>query len=129
MYRLTKRYITLIEIMIVMVLIAMITAVIAINYQGSLDEGRAFQTKASIEKIETILTLAAAESSANLEEVAQNWKEKVRRSPLVKDANKIIFDGWGEEYEVKVEPQDDGTSKIVVRSRNLEAYENRKKGQ
>jgi len=128
MHSITKRHMTLIEIMIVMILIAMITAVIAINYQGSLDEGRAFQTKASIDKIETILTLAVAEKG-DLEEVMQNWQAYVRSSPLVKDANKIIYDGWGEIYEVKVEPRDDGTSKIIIRSRNLDAYEARKRGQ
>lgn len=128
MHSITKRHMTLIEIMIVMILIAMITAVIAINYQGSLDEGRAFQTKASIDKIETILTLAVAEKG-DLEEVVQNWQGYVRSSPLVKDANKIIYDGWGEVYEVKVEPRDDGTSKIIVHSRNLDAYEARKRGQ
>ena len=128
MYSITKRHMTLIEIMIVMILIAMITAVIAINYQGSLDEGRAFQTKASIDKIETILTLAVAENG-DLEEVMQNWQGYVKSSPIVKDANKIIYDGWGEVYEVKVEPRDDGTSKIIVHSRNLDAYEARKRGQ
>lgn len=128
MYSITKRHMTLIEIMIVMILIAMITAVIAINYQGSLDEGRAFQTKASIDKIETILTLAVAENG-DLEEVMQNWQGYVKSSPIVKDANKIIYDGWGEVYEVKVEPRDDGTSKIIIRSKNLDAYEARKRGQ
>lgn len=129
MHSLTKRYMTLIEIMIVMILIAMITAVIAINYQGSLDEGRAFQTRTSIDKIETILTLAVAERPGEIDDIAQNWQGLVKASPLVKDANKIIYDGWGEAYEVKVEPRDDGTSKIVVRSKNLDAYEARKKGQ
>ena len=128
MHSITKRHMTLIEIMIVMILIAMITAVIAINYQGSLDEGRAFQTKASIDKIETILTLAVAENG-DLEEVMQNWQGYVKSSPIVKDANKIIYDGWGEVYEVKVEPRDDGTSKIIIRSKNLDAYEARKRGQ
>lgn len=129
MYSITKRYITLIEIMIVMILIAMITAVIAINYQGSLDEGRAFQTRTGIDKIETILTLAIANDPNEAETIAQNWEGLVKSSPLVKDANKIIYDGWGEKYDVKVEPQDDGTSRIVVRSKNLEAYLAKKKGQ
>ena len=57
-----KRYITLVEMMIVMFLIAMITGVIAYNYTGSLEEGKAFKTKAGIQKIETILAL---ESSAS----------------------------------------------------------------
>lgn len=127
MYLQTKRYITLIEIMIVMILIAMITAVIAINYQGSLDEGRAFQTKTAIDKIETILTLAIAENPSDIDSVATNWESIVKTSPLVKDPEKIVFDGWGEKYDVKIEPQEDGTSRMIVRSKNLEAYQNKKK--
>ncbi len=127
MVKFTKRYITLIEIMIVMILIAMITAVIAINYQGSLDEGRAFQTKTSIDKIQTILTLAVADDPAQIDQISSDWQQLVKASPLVKDADKITHDGWGDLYEVKVEPQEDGTSRIIVRSKNLEAYQNRKK--
>ncbi len=127
MHSLTKRYITLIEIMIVMILISMITAVIAINYQGSLDEGRAFQTKTTIDKIQTILTLAISETPGDIDEISQKWEEIVKSSPLVKDADKIVYDGWGDKYEVKVESQEDGTSRVIVRSKNLEAYQNRKK--
>ena len=47
--------------MIVMFLIALITGVIAYNYRGSLDEGKAFKTKAAIEKLETILNLRVSE--------------------------------------------------------------------
>ncbi len=43
-----RRYITLIEIMIVMFLIALITGVLAYNYRGSLDEGKAFKTKTGL---------------------------------------------------------------------------------
>ncbi len=44
---------TLMEIMIVMALIAMILGAVAWNYQGALDDGRAFETKANIEKVRT----------------------------------------------------------------------------
>ena len=46
--------------MIVMFLIALITGVIAYNYRGTLEEGKAFKTKAAMEKIETILSLEIA---------------------------------------------------------------------
>ena len=127
MYQLTKRFITLIEIMIVMILIAMITAVIAINYQGSLDEGRAFQTRTGIDKIETILTLKLANEPTAIDDIEQNWQTYVKQSPLVKDPDKMVRDGWGDLYSVKIEPQEDGTTKIVVDSKNLDAYQNRQK--
>ena len=46
--------------MIVMFLIALITGVIAYNYRGTLEEGKAFKTKAAMEKLETILSLEIA---------------------------------------------------------------------
>ncbi len=48
MYRAAKRCVTLIEMMIVMFLISLITGVIAYYYRGSLDEGKAFKTKAAL---------------------------------------------------------------------------------
>src|ERR1700722_17643833 len=59
---LRRRYITLIEIMIVMFLIALIAGATAYNFRGSLDEGKAFKTKAAIEQIENALNLQVAES-------------------------------------------------------------------
>ena len=58
--RFKKRFVTLVEMMIVMFLIAMITGVIAFNYTGSLEEGKAFKTKSGIDKIHTILDLHLA---------------------------------------------------------------------
>ena len=62
MKKIKRRYITLIEIMIVMFLIALITGVVAYNYRGSLDEGKAFKTRAAIDKLETILNLKVSEN-------------------------------------------------------------------
>lgn len=109
--------ITLIEILIVMFLIALITGVVAYNYRGSLDEGKAFKTKAGMEKLETILNLTVAEDPDALDEVESNWKEMVRSSPLVKDPKSLEKDGWGNEYEVTVE---DGV--IHIRSDKFEDY-------
>jgi type II secretory pathway pseudopilin PulG len=111
-----KRNITLIEIMIVMFLIALITGVVAYNYSGSLDEGKAFKTAAAIEKLETILSLAQSDN------VEGQWKELVRQSPLVQNVNALIKDGWGNEYQVEV--NDDG--KIIVTSEKYDDYRRRK---
>lgn len=112
-----KRYITLIEIMIVMFLIALITGVIAYNYTGTLEEGKAFKTKTGMERLETILSLEAADNSEFFNDVEGNWKEVVRRSPLVKDPNALIKDGWGAEYEVTEE-----NGEIIIRSERYEEY-------
>lgn len=115
-----RRNVTLIEMMIVMFLIALITGVVAYNYRGSLDEGKVFKTKAGKERIETILNLAVAEGKLDMDRVASEWQEIIDRSPLVQNKDALKRDGWGALYEVY---EQDG--RIVVISKNLEAYENR----
>ena len=95
-----KRYITLIEIMIVMFLIAIITAAVAINITGSLDEGKAFKTKANIEKLESILNLMVADDPNLSTNINRDWYDLVKRSPLVPNAETISKDGWGYPYQV-----------------------------
>jgi type II secretory pathway pseudopilin PulG len=101
MYNVIKRQITLIEIMIVMFLIAMIIGVVAYNYQGSLDEGKAFKTKTSIEKIKTILTLAISDNPRLADDIDSHWKEIIKQSPMVQNAKDLQRDGWGDDYEVR----------------------------
>lgn len=115
-YKCTKRCVTLIEMLIVMFLIAMIIGVVAYNYQGSLDEGKAFKTKASIEKIQTILSLHQAENPDD--SIAEEWREILKKSPLVQNAGQLSKDGWGEEFSVRVD--DD---RIVVSSKKFDAYQ------
>lgn len=111
-----RRYITLIEMMIVMFLIMLITGVIAFNMSGSLEKGKVFATRAGIKKIEQILNLAIAENPGNLERIQDNWKDIVKQSPL-SDSGSLLKDGWGMEYSVHV---DDG--QIEVTSKKLEDY-------
>lgn len=113
-----RRYVTLIEMMIVMFLIALITGVIAYNYRGSLEEGKAFKTSAGIKKLETILNLELAKNPAIKEGVSTSWKQIVESSPLVQDAKALEYDGWGEEYRVSV--NDDGA--VEVNSRRYDEY-------
>jgi len=96
-----RRNITLIEIMIVITIIAMLTGVLAYNYSGSLEETKYSKTKFGIEKLETILSLAAAEYPDI--DIEANWKEIVKRSPLVSDVNALMKDGWGKDYQVTLE--------------------------
>lgn len=98
--RLKKRYITLVEMMIVMFLIAMITGVIAYNYTGSLEEGKAFKTKNGIEKIHTVLDLYLATHPDNASHIEADWQTIVKESQLVKNPSELIRDGWGVIYNV-----------------------------
>jgi general secretion pathway protein G len=119
LYHLHKRFITLVEMMIVMFLIAMITGVIAYNYTGSLEEGKAFKTKAGMEKIKTILALDAAAS--DLDNIGDSWKSIIANSPLVQNPKELMNDGWGVEYVVRTDETDNG-KEIVVISEKYKTY-------
>lgn len=119
--KLRKRFITLIEMMIVMFLIAMITGVIAYNYTGSLEEGKAFKTKNGIEKIRTILDLHLATHPGDS---LSDWEAIVKNSPLVKNSDELLKDGWGVKYNVS--HHDDGT--IEIKSDRFEAYNSKSSG-
>lgn len=116
--RIKKRAITLVEMMIVMFLIAMITGVIAYNYSGSLEEGKAFKTRAGIEKIQTIVSLYQAQNGSD----ATDWKKMVEASPLVKNPKDLLKDGWGEDYQVDITED-----KVIVTSKKLTDYDRKSK--
>lgn len=119
-YRATRRLITLMEIMIVMALIAMILGVVAYNYQGALESGRIFETEGNINKIKSILTLKIAQHPEAIDNLSDKWKDYVKESPLVQNPDKVIRDGWGQEYRVSVEDTPEGPV-IVVYSTKLQS--------
>ncbi len=102
-----KRFITLVEMMIVMFLIAMITGVIAYNYTGTLEEGKAFKTKNGIEKIHTVLDLYLASNPQEKDHIDTKWKEILENSQLVKNPKELETDGWGNEDQVSKDSNGD----------------------
>lgn len=98
-----RRNVTLIEMMIVMFLIALITGVIAYNYRGSLDEGKAFKTQQAISRIENILNLKLAEDPSLADSIEHEWKGIVTNSPMVQNPSAFMKDGWGGEYRVTIQ--------------------------
>jgi general secretion pathway protein G len=116
--KMKKRAVTLVEMMIVMFLIAMITGVIAYNYAGSLEEGKAFKTRTGIEKLQTVIALYQAVHGAD----GVNWKEMVETSSLVKNPNDLMKDGWGVEYSVNMEGDH-----VIITSQKLIDYDTKKK--
>lgn len=124
MYKKTmqRRFVTLIEMMIVMFLIALITGVVAYNYRGSLDEGKAFKTSTAITKIETILNLEVAKNPTLRDRILSDWQSIIKASPLVQDPNALLKDGWGEDYQVGV---DQDTGAIVVTSQRYNEYKSK----
>lgn len=114
-----RRFVTLIEMMIVMFLIALITGVVAYNYRGSLDEGKVFKTTTAMEKISTLLNLEIAKNPDLRDNIVSNWTQVVRASPMVQDPKPLLRDAWGEEYQVSVDPE---SGLVIVESRKLTEY-------
>lgn len=114
-----RRFITLVEMMIVMFLIAMITGVIAYNYTGSLEEGKAFKTKAGIEKIHTVLDLFLATHPEERDHIETRWRDIVESSQLVKNGKELIKDGWGIEYQVS----QGQNQEIEIKSQKYDQYQ------
>lgn len=120
-----KRFITLVEMMIVMFLIAMITGVIAYNYTGSLEEGKAFKTKTGIEKIHTVLDLHLATHPEDKATIDTKWQSILEHSQLVKNAKDLENDGWGNPYSVSI---DNESGDIIIESQRYNEYQANKKG-
>jgi general secretion pathway protein G len=119
MMKFKKRFITLVEMMIVMFLIAMITGAIAYNYTGSLEEGKAFKTKSSMTKIQDVLAIYYASHPDEIESVDSDWKGILGKSQLVKNSKELEKDGWGGDYLVS-RSQDGGD--IEITSAKYSAY-------
>lgn len=117
-----RRFITLIEMMIVMFLIAMITGVVAYNYRGSLETGKAFKTKTGADRLENALSLILAEDP---EADLSTWQNLIKHSPLVNNPADLIKDGWGETYQVSWNEE---KNRIEVHSRRYEEYQKKNKG-
>ncbi len=115
-----RRCITLIEVMIVMLLIALFTGVVAYNYSGSLEVGKANTTKMAMEKLENTLALILAENPDQMDYVDTDWQNMVRNSAIVKNPDSLIKDGWGKTFEVSVDTR---TDEIIIYSRKLDEYQ------
>ena len=118
-----KKAITLIEIMIVIFLIGLISAVVGFNMRGSLDKGKVFRTEQAKRQIEEILELEMAQhSDATPQAVKEKPEMFLERSGLVKNPKELLTDGWGEKFEIKVKKN----GQVKVTSKKLENYERTK---
>ena len=116
-----KRPLTLLEIMIVIFLIGLIGSVIGYSMKGSLDEGKAFKTKQAAEQVHDILILEIAEGF-DRDQVIQNPKKFLVRSGVAKNPDKLLKDGWGNDFEIAAHGKND----LKVISKSLIAYERKK---
>lgn len=122
MKRRKKYAMTLLEIMIVIFLIGLISSVVGYNMKGSLDKGRAFKSKEGAKQIRDLLRLEIA-NGRPVAEVCSNAETLLNVSGMVKNASKMMKDGWGLPYEITPLGEDD----IKVASPGLIKFEEKKK--
>lgn len=120
-----KSPITLLEIMIVIFLIALVGGVIGYNMKGSLEKGKAFRTEEAQKQIRDILLMMASEKEKDLKEVVEDPAKYLKLSGLVKDEKKLLKDGWGNEFEIRVSKDGDD---LTIHSDSLIHYQNKQRG-
>jgi general secretion pathway protein G len=116
--------VTLIEMIIVMILIATITGVLAVSYRGMLEKGNAFKTEQRIRRLEAILTTYfmehPTEAGSN-----ENYVSIINNSPLAGEkAEEMVRDGWGKPLEISVPSLDKDDWQITISSKSLTRYRN-----
>ena len=116
-----KQALTLLEIMIVIVLIGLISSVLGFSMKGSLDKGKVFKTERAIQLIEDTLMLEVAKG-ASIEDVVAKAETYLKNSGMVKNAENILKDGWGESF--KIEEKGDQISVTSKRLTELQAPNN-----
>lgn len=117
MREIKRRYMTLLEIMIVIFIIGIIGSVVGYNMKGGLDQGKAFKSEQGSRQIHDILTLAIAHGKS-AKQVKENAALYLADSGLVKNAKKALQDGWGEDFVIRVLPGND----LVIYSKNWHNY-------
>jgi type II secretory pathway pseudopilin PulG len=106
-------FLTLIELMVVIVLIVSITAVLAYNVQGSIEKGKVVKTRQAAERLQEIISLEIAQGKT-LEQFKKNRVGFLKDTGLIKNPEDFIKDGWGNAFEVKEE-----NGELVVTSEHL----------
>lgn len=121
-----RRAITLIEMIIVMILIAMITGAVAYNYRESLNEGRAFKTKELMSRLDTILAIYLAENPEQTATIQNNWQSIIVKSSLLKNPKDALKDGWGQPFKLEQKTGESGQTEYAVTSEEYERYRKKK---
>ena len=103
-----KRPVTLIEIMIVIMLIGLIGGALAFNMRGSVDKGKIFKSEQNAARVYDALMMASASGDFNLDDYNKEKEVEaaLKKSVLIKDPNKILFDGWGARLTIEKEGDD-----------------------
>lgn len=107
-----KRALTLLEIMIVIFLIGVISAVVGYNLKGTTAEGKAFKTSESAKRIHEVLALECARGLAGTENLTgdnieiDQVQRVLEKSGLIKNPKSMMKDGWGTQFKISHKDDD-----------------------
>ena len=119
MVKIKRKALTLIEIMIVIFIIGLIGSVIGYNMKGSLDEGKSFKSEQGSKQVYDFLNLQIAQKKDAFDLVLANPEEALRDTGFVNRADKLIKDGWNQQYIIeKIESPDGKEPDFFVFSKN-----------
>jgi len=98
-----KHPLTLLEIMVVIFIIGIIGTVVGVNMKGGLEQSKAFKSEKGSKQVYDILTLEMAKGDLDFTALTYEVvKAAISSSGLANDAKKLLDDGWGKPYEIKV---------------------------
>ena len=95
-----KRALTLLEIMIVIFLIGVISAVVGYNLKGTTAEGKAFKTS------ECARGLAGTENLTGDNIEIDQVQRVLEKSGLIKNPKSMMKDGWGTQFKISHKDDD-----------------------
>jgi type II secretory pathway pseudopilin PulG len=116
--KIKKRFMTLLEIMIVILLIGIITSVVGYNMKGSLEKGKIFKTRQAKNQVRDLLLLEVARGE-NIDEVVADPEKFLKKSNLAKNPKNLLKDGWNDLFIITKKDESD----ISVKSKKLEAID------
>ena len=95
----TKRAMTLLEIMMVILIIGIIAAVTGKSMKGNLDKGKVFQSEQGSRMVYDMLALEIAQGTS-IEDVIRDPKAILEASGMAQNPEKLLKDGWGHPYQI-----------------------------
>lgn len=114
---------------IVMILIATITGVLAVSYRRMLEKGNGFKTEQRMHRLEAIITTYIMEHPSILNDRSdaldkiETWIPAIEDSPLAGEkATDLICDGWGKQFRVTVPPYDSDNWHVTITSDALNKF-------
>jgi general secretion pathway protein G len=118
-----RKFMTLIEIMIVMFLITIVASMVTYKVKDSIDYGKAFKTHQTIAQLKQVFELSAIKNGTPYATNSENRNKIIERSMLSGKLDKLLKDGWGDPWK-NIEVTEDKANKISVKitSEKFDAY-------